>query len=525
MVIHDEYGIKDISDYRPVTRCYRPIRLYNKYLGDYVFADCRKCPACLHKYSVELTQRVSDECKQHLFSVFFTLTYDNEHLPVYIRQCPHVWKLNRNYPRDGTGLYLFGDFKDYHYPQKLSTECFGSVCKEDIQLWLKRLRRKIDYVFKDLDYEERKIRYFISSEYGPTTKRPHYHGILWCDSRQIADSLARFIRETWKMCDTSRIDVQFVSGSAPAYVAKYVNGFAHLDEVLQFKFTRPWHLASKDPVIGSFVCDYSQVFDLLVNRNIERLRVADGKIESSSYVPISYSFISRHFPTCQGFSLSTDEYQYLVFKKYERGDYKKVYDRLSKKYIESPLRGYAYLAQKDSFKYTDYRFYKKVAFYCSRVWKFPKRDKSGAVIGTYECSFSAREIIHLYKLLYSDYYLYIMNSSYRLQEILCSSQEFTYERLLRFYPYVWRNLPLTLSPYDLNKKFHELGDISYYDVLSYFGFAYDDIYKDYQLKFGFVDLMFNDELDKRFRSDMISKILESDRKKKFSELYLGFNKF
>ena len=32
--------------------------------------------------SAELTARVANECKQHTYSIFFTLTYDNEHLPV-----------------------------------------------------------------------------------------------------------------------------------------------------------------------------------------------------------------------------------------------------------------------------------------------------------------------------------------------------------------------------------------------------------------------------------------------------------
>lgn len=44
---------------------------------------------------------------------------------------------------------------------------FNSVRKKDVQDWLKRGRKTLDFT------------YFITSEYGPRTLRPHYHGVLF----------------------------------------------------------------------------------------------------------------------------------------------------------------------------------------------------------------------------------------------------------------------------------------------------------------------------------------------------------
>ena len=68
----------------PSSKCQHPLTFYNAYVRDVVSVDCGKCDYCLHKKSVELTNRVAQECKQHKYSIFFTLTYDNEHLPQFI---------------------------------------------------------------------------------------------------------------------------------------------------------------------------------------------------------------------------------------------------------------------------------------------------------------------------------------------------------------------------------------------------------------------------------------------------------
>lgn len=178
---------------QPPSKCYKPLRIYNKYIDEVLYVDCGKCPACLHKRGVELTNRVAKEVKQHLYSLFFTLTYDNEHLPVMHHNNGHFIGNRPVAVVNGYDLLPSIDDCDddiYNYqPVNLDVDGFGYVCKKDVQDWLKRLRinlkRSKDCVFfhgkkillpnKQLlslpDYEK-KIRYFICSEYGPTTLRP-----------------------------------------------------------------------------------------------------------------------------------------------------------------------------------------------------------------------------------------------------------------------------------------------------------------------------------------------------------------
>lgn len=117
---------------------------------------------------------------------------------------------------------------------------FGVVHLPDIQRFQKRLRIKINRQFNHYDPKKQKelydirqkeitIRLFINPEYGPTTLRPHYHGICWTDSQEVADALLDpyrgsrrendrscwhgLIFESWKMCDPARCDAQFVTNS------------------------------------------------------------------------------------------------------------------------------------------------------------------------------------------------------------------------------------------------------------------------------------------------------------------------
>ena len=525
------YNIRDQTEVKPAARCYNLQRIVNPYTQDVLYVDCRKCPACLWKYSNELTARVSRECTQHRYSLFFTLTYDNDHLPIMERVCPSVYKLNRDYDRDGSvaSKYLFTSSASklgYKIPTRFACDAFAVVCKEDVQLWLKRLRSAINYQFKDLKENEKKIRYFICSEYGPTTERPHYHGILWTDCSTICRELPRLLRETWKNCSPSRIDAQLVNGSAPAYVAKYLAGFAHLPKVLCSKYTRPFHLASKDPVIGSFKTSREEVLDLLVNRVIETPRVSNGDVETFAYVLVSYQTLLRYFPPCQGFSLSDDNYKLSLYDKYERGKFLKRRDKVNKCYFESERRGYNYLDCSMSFKYQDYRFWKNIHELAYHPTCIPKRNRNGDVVGSMVVSLSPREIIHLMVMLFDSYRLYSLNTRLRSMEVLSESLDsdhlsFT---LLAHYPNLISELPQFMT-YDewCFKSFHR-GDYSFQMIMDDFGLSYGDLYDDDSMIRQDVLFKLQDiDINKKSRSDMIKKILESDRKKKFNELYNNFN--
>lgn len=76
-----EYVKRFRQEVTPAMRCYHPLRIYNYSRGEFEWHNCGKCPYCLKMRSDELTQRCYSESEQHPFAIFFTLTYDNEHIP------------------------------------------------------------------------------------------------------------------------------------------------------------------------------------------------------------------------------------------------------------------------------------------------------------------------------------------------------------------------------------------------------------------------------------------------------------
>lgn len=90
---------------------------------------CGQCIGCRIARSKDWALRICLEQSLWQQSCFVTLTYDNEHLPL-----------------------------------------FGALKQEDMTLFLKRLRKELS---------PKKIRYFYCGEYGGRTQRPHYHLVLF----------------------------------------------------------------------------------------------------------------------------------------------------------------------------------------------------------------------------------------------------------------------------------------------------------------------------------------------------------
>lgn len=95
---------------------------------------CGQCVGCRLDRSKQWAIRCVHEAKYHAANSFLTLTYDNSHVP---------WSS------------ITGE---------------QTLCKRDLQLFFKRLRKAI---------YPTKVRYFACGEYGDTTNRPHYHVILF----------------------------------------------------------------------------------------------------------------------------------------------------------------------------------------------------------------------------------------------------------------------------------------------------------------------------------------------------------
>lgn len=353
-----------------------------------MLVPCRKCSTCLDIRSSLLTKRCEDECHQHKYSIFFTLTYDNHHLPLMISQSVGFsgqmsFVSNRPFFDNGK---TFGTLTSRVTPEdltklrptRLCTDVFSFaiVCKYDVQLFLKRLR--ID-IFRNLfnsnksDYNQNgTFRYFISSEYGPHTYRPHYHGLIWTDSEKVANYLVRPYKivngrkdfsdsplyKAWKMCSSRGIDLGFVSGSATQYVASYSNGYINLPTILQNQCTRPFVICSKNPIIGSYAPCEKEICFCLANGTI-KLDKFEPFVFSDDVLPLqAFNKVFGLPKRC--YQLSFEDFL-LLFEKYQ-----------SKRYIKSvcatdvcmPFFKYIHST---SFNPADYYFCRKVSNFVSKV--------------------------------------------------------------------------------------------------------------------------------------------------------------
>lgn len=284
-----------------INSCLSPKRVYNRYIDETFYVPCRKCFRCRDTYASSWSRRIEVECKQHRYSLFVTLTYDNEHLPVFSPLfmddgVASVWSSNRSCD---SGKFLDSDLCEPLHPQKYpESMCFAYPCKKDVQDFLKRLRSTIDYKLNRFKHsDEFRIRYFICAEYGPGSFRPHYHAILWYDSEELQRFIVRFISETWQNGNTV---CSLVNGSAPRYVAKYVNGDTSLPPFLRTEFTRTFHLASKHPYIG-----YCEADEVALRTNVLDgtfgQSVLDPDTGSFEFVPTPRSLENRLLPKCRGY--------------------------------------------------------------------------------------------------------------------------------------------------------------------------------------------------------------------------------
>lgn len=170
---------------------------------DVMLIPCGKCVGCRLDYSRSWADRMMLELETAKKAIFITLTYNNTYVPT---KC-----ISDDIPIGFT------------------------VSKRDVQLFMKRLRRKYDGI---------KLRFYLSSEYGPTTRRPHYHAIIFgLGIDDFPDKIPHgknelgqqyyelpAIQEVWAEYDSkgNRIgDLGYVLGSdvsyqTCAYVARYV---------------------------------------------------------------------------------------------------------------------------------------------------------------------------------------------------------------------------------------------------------------------------------------------------------------
>lgn len=195
---------------------------------DYLRLPCGKCVHCVLEYRRQWTVRVCHEAQLYEQSCMITVTYDDAHLPFA-----------------------------------------SSLCREDFQKFVKRLRKEVG-----------DVRVFYCGEYGDVGGRPHYHAILFGFDFPDKEFVAfRGEFPVFRSCQLQRIwgkgrtEVGTVSVAGAAYVAGYVvaklsgEASGHVDAEIcsnPFALDRPFVGMSLKPGIGFwwFMRYYREVYPL-----------------------------------------------------------------------------------------------------------------------------------------------------------------------------------------------------------------------------------------------------------------------
>lgn len=173
----------------------------------YQLIPCRHCWSCQLKYSAEWASRLIWEAQRYEHKYFLTLTYDEEHLPMYSEM-----------------TYTDKDGYKYHYENDGTWT--GHLQPEDVTRFINTLRKH--YERKGI----KDIKYFYCGEYGEKGQRPHYHMILFGAPLDITKMYDGHIdpkhkkfhfksKEIDKWWQKGIVDIGEVEWNNCAYVARY----------------------------------------------------------------------------------------------------------------------------------------------------------------------------------------------------------------------------------------------------------------------------------------------------------------
>lgn len=299
-----------------LANCLHPKIVYSPYLQKDISVPCGKCDSCLSHRAKSWVDRLEAERLYSAYTVFFTLTYSEEYIPsLSIGWSEHALlpdKLVHN-KRDFSNLpfkrKLSDEFNNYEIvvsgtilseqPTKnimrlhLDTIPYASVY--DAQNFLKRLRSKVYRCAYGTDKnleQSQKIRYYLVSEYGPTSLRPHYHGLLFFDDSRIQTYLSDVFSSSWPF---GRYELQYVTSSAVSYVAQYVNSFNNLPRVYRETALRPFSLSSRQMPIGLRALEESTVKELFYSSSC-LVPLANQSRTDFTYVPLWRCLENRLYP-------------------------------------------------------------------------------------------------------------------------------------------------------------------------------------------------------------------------------------
>ncbi|UPW40820.1 replication initiator protein [Sigmofec virus UA08Rod_6706] len=209
-------------------RCFKPVRISREVIGSngniserVLELPCGRCEACLKRRSDDWCFRLEAEYENCDSAIFFTLTYNDDNLPIKSVYDPnrHV-EVESEFSDEGIVQFKKGGFV------KIAT-----FDRDHIRTFTKAIHNR-----------GFKCRFFIVGEYGPQTLRPHYHGIIFNFPLRV-DKFDDLLHEIWTKGFSSCAPV---NSARIHYVAKYCNSFTELPRF----YPRSFICASRNPAIG-----------------------------------------------------------------------------------------------------------------------------------------------------------------------------------------------------------------------------------------------------------------------------------
>lgn len=354
--------------FKTVDHCQHRSFITNKYNGARIAVDCGQCDYCIHKKAKKASMRVKTAGSSFKYSYFVTLTYDNEHVPLFKCEvldsvyddvlnesgdlhfgheehsfvpvseysCADPYQLRHIFFTQVQGTIPFNRASSKYEETKdnwfLSMDAIRSFIVKakssspygedgelsdrygdnlipflnyvDVQNYIKRLRK---HLFQKLGSYET-LHFYAVGEYGPVHFRPHYHLLLFTNSDEVSKVLRYCHDKSWKL---GRSDFQRSAGGAGSYVASYVNSLCSAP--LLYRSCRAFRPKSRASV-GFFEkgCDYVEGEDPYAQIEQKIDSVINGRVYNFNGVsvcstpPMSYirSLLPRFSSACNDDSTS-----------------------------------------------------------------------------------------------------------------------------------------------------------------------------------------------------------------------------
>lgn len=358
--------------------CLHPRRIKNQYNDKWLYVSCRHCDACKIASANQKSVLLRNELSKYKYNYLVTLDYDNDSVPYVL---PHMMSVFRN----ASFERVVGDknrknqqvWKRSKFPiiiddldEEINTGCqlyhhpvngaIGVLFYKDIQDFFKRFRKNL---YKDDGKKDIKFGYFVCGEYGPNTRRPHYHIALWSNNLRYED-VKSLVVQSWPLCDWTRLkngksikeeSIKASTSGIGSYVSSYVNSVVHSSGIPTAKRFQQRTQRSKNVDFG-IDSQSRERFERFIKGDVNSDLYADGrhiferidtsKLGSISISPISSRLFLAFFPKYKGISdLSFDD-----FARRARLIYSRYFTEFRKELIDSEFLKSADLSFMRGFK-------------------------------------------------------------------------------------------------------------------------------------------------------------------------------